>query len=419
MVRPGRKIDLNRRHAGKANMNSDSDMTTCDVLVVGGGAAGLFCAALAGQRGKSVVVLEQNGRVGNKILISGGGRCNFTNTEARAVNYLSERPGFCKSALARFTPEDFIRLVERHRIPYHEKKLGQQFCDRSSRDMVELLLEECRAGQVRIETGCRVLAVRKPDRFEVETTKGRFRASALVVATGGLSFPKLGATAWGYELARQFGLRVTPLRPGLVPLTFRPEEAPMFTPLSGISAEVDISCGDRTFRENLLVTHRGFSGPAVLQISSYWREGEEVEIHLLPGRETAEWLREQRKGGARLEQALSKHLPSRFAAVWSERFSQSDRPIARWTGAELDQVARELARWRVGFAGTEGYGKAEVTVGGVDTAGLSSKTMEAKEVPGLYFIGEVVDVTGWLGGYNFQWAWASAHAAALGLTGED
>jgi predicted Rossmann fold flavoprotein len=380
-----------------------------DVVVIGAGGAGLMCAIEAGQRGRRVLVLEHNERVGKKIAISGGGRCNFTNLHAGPDNYLSVQPDFCKSALARYTPWDFVALVEKHGIAYHEKTLGQQFCDTSSRAIIEMLLAECAAAGVEVRTGCRVHEVSKSDRFRVWTSAGVFEAASLVVATGGLSFPKLGATDFGYRLARQFGLGVTALRPALVPLLLAEDDAG-FTRLSGLSLPVALRCDGGVFEESLLFTHRGVSGPAVLQVSSYWREGATITCDLLPGTEAAALLRSWRESRAQPATLLAHHWPERFAQAWCERFAPA-KPIAQWTAHELGTFAARLNAWPFAPSGTEGYGKAEVTLGGVDTRELSSKTMEARRVPGLYFIGEVVDVTGWLGGYNFQWAWASGHAA--------
>lgn len=377
-----------------------------DVIVIGGGAAGLFCAAQAGQRGRSVLVLEHNDRVGRKILISGGGRCNFTNRGAGPDNYLSSVPAFCRSALARFTPEDFTTLVTSHRIPWHEKKLGQLFCDRSARDIVGLLLGECRRGGVDVRCGVRVTEVSKPGRFHLGTCDGTFTCDSLVVATGGLSFAKLGAGDFGHRLAGQFGLRVTGLRPGLVPLALAEPERSVFGPLSGVSLPVRASCNGAQFDEALLLTHRGLSGPAILQISNYWREGQPLHLDLLPPGTGA-----LSPAGGTAATQLSCAWPKRFAEAWCARHAPT-APVAQWTAAQRREVENLLHSWPVVPAATEGYPKAEVTLGGVDPRDLSSKTMEARNVRGLYFIGEVVDVTGWLGGYNFQWAWASAHAAA-------
>jgi predicted Rossmann fold flavoprotein len=381
-----------------------------DVIVIGGGAAGLLCAFVAGGRGRRVVVLEHNERVGRKIEISGGGRCNFTNVNTAASNFISRNPHFAKSALARYTPADFVALVERHRIRHHEKKLGQLFCDEGSRQIIEMLLAECDAAGVRVVNGCRVVSVSRDDLFRVKTSRGEFASESLVVATGGLSIPKLGATDFGYRLARQFGLKVVQPEPALVPLTLAPRDLAHFQPLSGVSVPAVVRCGDAEFMENLLVTHRGLSGPAVLQISSYWSRGLELSVDLLPGEDARALLEPKRTAGAELHTTLAQHLPKRFAQVWAELFAPP-RPLRTYTDAEVEAVAARLHDWRIRPAGTEGFQKAEVTRGGVSTDELSSKTMEARRAPGLYFIGEVVDVTGHLGGYNFQWAWASGHAA--------
>jgi len=386
-----------------------TDPTTYDVIVLGGGAAGLMCAFEAGRRGRRVLLVEHQERVGKKIGISGGGRCNFTNLGATPANYLSANPDFCKSALARYTPWDFLALVEKHGIAYHEKKLGQQFCDNSSRAIIELLLAECAAAGVEIRTNCRVDAVEKPERFRMLTNQGSLESEALVVATGGLSFAKLGATDLGYRIARHFGLRLTELRPGLVPLTFEAADRALHE-LSGLSVPVVARHGGQSFAENLLFTHRGVSGPAVLQISSYWQEGETLHFDLLAG--PAPDLVTVRQTDRDLPSFLARHFPRRFADAWAAREGPA-KPLAHFKAQEWATVASHLNAWPMRFTGTEGYPKAEVTLGGVDTTELSSKTMEARAVPGLYFIGEVVDVTGWLGGYNFQWAWASAHAAGL------
>jgi predicted Rossmann fold flavoprotein len=381
-----------------------------DVIIIGGGAAGLMCAFVAGGRGRRVVVLEHNERVGRKIEISGGGRCNFTNTGTTAANFLSRNPHFAKSALARYTPADFIRLVERHAVRYHEKKLGQLFCDESSRQIIEMLLGECDAAGARVVTGCRVEWVRKGELFEVKTSRGEFESESLVVATGGLSIPKLGATDFGYRLARQFGLKVVQPEPALVPLTLDRRDLFNFQPLSGVSVPAVVRCDGAEFAENVLVTHRGLSGPAVLQISSYWSHGLELSVDLLPGEDARSLLEGKRAAGAELHTALAQHLPKRFAQVWAGLFAPP-RPLRAYTDAEVESVAARLHDWRIRPAGTEGFQKAEVTRGGVSTDELSSKTLEARRAPGLYFVGEVVDVTGHLGGYNFQWAWASGYAA--------
>lgn len=380
-----------------------------DVIVLGAGAAGLLCAIEAGKRGRRVLVIEHNDRVGKKIAISGGGRCNFTNLGAGPGNYLSRQPDFCKSALARFTPWDFVALVEKHGIRYHEKKLGQQFCDTSSREIINLLLTECEQVGVEIRVNCRVNEVRKSERFSLTTNLGQFESHSLVVATGGLSFPKLGATDFGYRLARQFGLAITELQPGLVPLTFEVGDRQMGD-LSGLSVPVVARCNGATFEEALLFTHRGVSGPAVLQISSFWQGSEPIAFDLLPGKRAADLLAEGRREAIDPVTLLSRYWPRRLAEMWSARYAPAKK-FVHYTSAEMKDLAATLNGWPLRFSGTEGYPKAEVTLGGVDTAGLSSKTMEARQAPGLFFIGEVVDVTGWLGGYNFQWAWASGHAA--------
>jgi predicted Rossmann fold flavoprotein len=381
-----------------------------DVIVIGGGAAGLMCAAAAGARGRRVVVLEHNESVGRKIAISGGGRCNFTNTGTTAKNFISANPHFAKSALARYTPADFIALVERHRIPYHEKKLGQLFCDDSSRRIIDMLLRECEEAGAEVHTGCRVDSVGKEDRFIVETSRGRFESESLVVATGGLSIPKLGATDFGYKVARQFGLKVLQPAPALVPLTLARGDLERFKELSGVSVHAAVRAGGAEFFENLLFTHRGLSGPAVLQVSSYWTRGEAVSIDLTPGLDARELIESARGSGAELSTLLARVLPRRFAQSWCELYAPRG-PVRAIPSAELKTVAERLEDWRVEPSGTEGFVKAEVTRGGVSTDELSSKTMEARRAPGLYFIGEVVDVTGHLGGYNFQWAWASGRAA--------
>ena len=383
-----------------------------DVIVVGGGAAGLMCAAEAGKRGRRAVVLENNPEIGRKILISGGGRCNFTNLNCRPENFLSANPHFAKSALARYGPHDFLALMRKHGVPWHEKTLGQLFCDRSARDIVRLLAAECASGGVRIEAGCPVLSVRRDSVFEVETSRGAFRAASLVIATGGLSIPKIGATPFGYTVAEQFGLRIRECRPALVPLLFAAPDLRNFGDLAGVATEVIAAARGQSFRERMLFTHRGLSGPAVLQASSYWEPGSEVVIDLLPGRDVVSLLRERRSRGDRAEArtALAEWLPKRLADRWFQLHALS-RPVAALSDREIAAVSAGLHAWRVAPAGTEGYAKAEVTAGGVDTAELSSKTFESGRVPGLFFIGEVVDVTGHLGGFNFQWAWSSGYSA--------
>lgn len=376
-----------------------------DVVIIGGGAAGLFCALTAARRGRRVLVLEHNDRVGKKITISGGGRCNFTNINASPDNYLSSNPEFCRSALARYTAHDFLSLVEKHGIAWHEKKLGQLFCNGSSREIIALLLDECRAAGAEVRCGQTIAEVAKSDRFRLGTSRGEVSCDAVVVATGGLSFAKLGASDLGYRIARQFGLRLTEIRPGLVPLTFAPAEKSVYGPLSGVALPVRTKCGQASFDEAMLITHRGLSGPAILQISNYWREGDGLEMDLLPQTQNV-----PAPGQGTAAAQLARVWPQRFADTWCAQNTPA-KTVAQWTSAERERVQRLIHRWTPGIDGTEGYPKAEVTLGGVDTRDLSSKTMEARAVPGLYFVGEVIDVTGWLGGYNFQWAWASAHAA--------
>jgi len=376
-----------------------------DIVVLGGGAAGLFCASTAGQRGRRVLVLEHNDRVGKKITISGGGRCNFTNRHARPENYLSSSPEFCRSALARYTPTDFLGLVESHGIAWHEKKLGQLFCSGSSSEIITMLLEECGRANVTVQCGTQIRDISKTDVFRLQTSRGEISCDALVVATGGLSFAKLGASDLGYRIARQFGLRLNEIRPGLVPLTFGEEDKRIFGPLSGVALPVRARRGKVFFDEAMLITHRGISGPAILQISSYWREGEPLEIDLLP---QGGGIPAPGQGSTGAQ--LAKFWPQRFAEAWCARYAPL-KTVAQWTNSERERARHALHAWPVRLGSTEGYPKAEVTLGGVDTRDLSSKTMESRQVAGLYFIGEVVDVTGWLGGYNFQWAWASARAA--------
>ena len=384
-----------------------------DLIVIGGGAAGLMCAATAGQRGRRVLVIEHANRVGKKILMSGGGRCNFTNLDVSAKHYLSANPHFCKSALARYTPADFIALVERHGIAYHEKELGQLFCDDSSKQIVRLLLDECAAGGVRIEVGRSVERVeRGVDGFRLATTLGTVQGSSLVVASGGLSIPSMGASGYGYQLAKQFGHTVLPTRAGLVPLTLSGSPLDDFAELAGVAVPVEARANGMAFRNRLLFTHRGLSGPAILQISSYWDLRDELRIDWLPERDALDHLAAQQRAhpNAELRTALAAVLPARFAQRLCERWLPS-RPLKQLQPPQLKALAAQLHDWPIIASGTEGYRTAEVTLGGVDTHELSSTTMESRKVAGLYFIGEVVDVTGWLGGYNFQWAWASGHAA--------
>ena len=387
-------------------------METFDVIIVGAGGAGLMSALTAGRRGRRVLLLDHLAQAGAKILISGGGRCNFTNTDTAPERFLSANPHFCKSALSRYTAQDFIALVERHRIPYHEKTLGQLFCDGSAREIVAMLLTECRSAGVDLRLGHRVTAIAKPDRFRVETDRGAFEARALVMATGGPSIPKMGATGFAYDIARQFGLKVTETRPALVPLTFDGDERALMSDLSGVSVDAVAICGGRSFRENILFTHRGLSGPAILQISSYWREGQAIGLDLLPDRDAVAFLKDRRRARPRaeLKTVLTEVLPARLAAALAEK-RIGNGVLGGLSDRVLGEAARTLKSWRLVPKGTEGYAKAEVTLGGVDTADLSSRTMEARGVAGLYFIGEAVDVTGWLGGYNFQWAWSSGWCA--------
>ncbi len=390
---------------------------THDVLIVGGGAAGLMCALTAGQRGLRVLVVEHANKLGKKILMSGGGRCNFTNTGTTPANFLSANPHFCKSALARYTPADFIGMVDRHRIAWHEKELGQLFCDVSSKLIVKMLVDECTAAGVRIETDCSVERVQHgDDGFRLHTRHGVFAAPSLVVATGGLSIPSMGATGFGYELARRFGHDVLPTRAGLVPLTLSGKHQERLQDLSGVALPVEARCGRQSFRNFMLLTHRGVSGPAILQISSYWQPGDDLRLDLLPGQDALAWLKDQQKQRpeAELKTVLSEALPRRFAQRLCEVWLPN-RPMKQYNDPQLREAADVLARWPLVASGTEGYRTAEVTLGGVDTDGVSSSTMMSKKLPGLFFVGEVLDVTGWLGGYNFQWAWASGHAAGLAV----
>lgn len=387
-----------------------------DAIITGAGAAGLFCAIEAGKRGRTILVIEHNAQVGRKILISGGGRCNFTNRDVKAENFISNNPHFSKSALARYTPQDFIGLVKKHQISFYEKKLGQLFCRESARQIVEMLLAECRAAKVEIRTNCSVKEITKKRRqdngvssFEVETNQGIFESENVVIATGGLSFPKIGATDFGFRIARKFGLKIVETRPALVPLVFA-KNSDSYKNLAGISLDAEVSCGAAAFRENILFTHRGLSGPAILQISNYVRRGEPVSIDLLPEKNALQLLESNREKRLALDNFLAQFLPNRFSEVFTER-NFANKPVNQLNKKEIEKTAETLNDWRVFFGETEGFDKAEVTLGGVSTGELSSQTMEAKKARGLYFIGEVVDVTGWLGGYNFQWAWSSGFAA--------
>ena len=383
-----------------------------DVLILGAGAAGLMCAIEAGKRGRRVVVLERAEKPGKKILISGGGRCNFTNIHCTPENFISANPHFAKSALARYTPADFISLLEKHHIPYHEKTLGQLFCDRSAQDILQLLEKECAAAKVEILTKSSIREVTRAEEFVVQEEAVEYRAPILVVATGGLSIPKIGATDFGYTLAKRFGIAICETKPGLVPLTFSAENSKQFSDLAGVSTEVIASCDGQRFREKMLITHRGLSGPAILQISSYWQKPQSISIDLAPDTEvTSHFLQSSApRTPAAFKSALQSILPQRLAQRWADIHMPTS-----WTNTDLKEAEREIHQWKVTPSGTEGYAKAEVTVGGIDTNELSAKTMESRRVRGLYFIGEVVDVTGHLGGFNFQWAWASGAAAGRAL----
>ncbi|HTD07077.1 NAD(P)/FAD-dependent oxidoreductase [Undibacterium sp.] len=395
-----------------------------DVAIIGAGAAGMMCAAVAGQRGKSVVLIDHAGKLAEKIRISGGGRCNFTNLHAGPNNFLSENPHFCKSALSRYTPQDFLSLVKRHKIAFHEKHKGQLFCDNSAEDIINMLKAECDAGKVAWRMPCKVEDVLHADDgegFLLNTGDGEIRAASVVIATGGLSIPKIGATDFSYRVAKQFDLKLIEPRPALVPLTFDPIAWQPFVPLSGISLEVDIETGEKKnkaqFREDLLFTHRGLSGPAVLQISSFWQPGQAIRVNLLPEVDVAQELIDG-KGGIKknLSNHLAQHLPARLVdGLLQANGFAPDARVADMQDKRLRQLGENLNRWILVPNGSEGYRKAEVTRGGVDTRALSQQTMMANNVPGLYFIGEAVDVTGWLGGYNFQWAWASGMAAGQAL----
>lgn len=382
-----------------------------DAIIIGGGAAGLFCAIEAGKRGRKVLVIENNAEVGRKIIISGGGRCNFTNINTSPENFVSQNPHFCKSALSRFTPQDFVDLVRKHKIAYYEKKLGQLFCRESSRQIVEMLLRECRNARIDIKTLCSVADVSKDEDFRLETNQGTFEAKNLIIASGGLSFPKIGASDLGYRIARQFKLKIVQTRPSLVALVVKGEN---FKQLSGVSVDAIVSTGKHSFRENILFTHRGLSGPAILQISNYWKPAEPVSFDLAPETDMLKQLLENRQSRMNLGNFLSKFLPQRFADEFAMR-EFDNKPLYQMNERETESVAEKLSNWQLRFRETEGNDRAEVTIGGVSTDELSSQSMESKKAAGLYFIGEVVDVTGWLGGYNFQWAWASGYAAGRSI----
>jgi predicted Rossmann fold flavoprotein len=384
-----------------------------DVAVIGAGAAGMMCAAVAGQRGRRVVLIDHAAKLAEKIRISGGGRCNFTNIQAGPANYHSENPHFCRSALSRYTPKDFLELIARYDVAWHEKHRGQLFCDDSAQQIIDMLVAECELGGVMWRRPCAVREIaREGEDFLLATDTGMIAAGAVVIATGGLSIPKIGATDFGFRVARQFGLPIIEPRPALVPLTFDAARWAPYAELSGVSCEVDVRCGAGLFREDLLFTHRGLSGPAILQISSFWRPGEAIRIDLAPEAALADSLVEAKPGNRQqMQNVLSQWLPRRLSERWCEAAGLTGRPLAEVGDKALRALATGLSDWRLLPAGSEGYRKAEVTAGGVDTRALDQKTMAARTVPGLHFIGEVVDVTGWLGGYNFQWAWASGFAA--------
>jgi predicted Rossmann fold flavoprotein len=391
-----------------------------DVLVIGAGAAGMMCALTAAQRGRAVMLLDHYGKLAEKIRISGGGRCNFTNLNAKPENYLSANPHFCRSALARYTPQHFVALLNKHGIGYHEKAMGQLFCDDGSEAIIAMLKSECDAAGVKWCAPCKVEEISRSDAFYVATTRGsgkqdKIRCESLVVATGGLSIPKIGATPFGYQIAEKFGIPIVKLKPGLVPLTFAPEDWKLYDGLSGVSLDAVVSCGKQSFRESMLLTHRGLSGPAILQISSYWQHGEALHINLLPDGDMHALLAEHAASKQLLSNFLTQWLPKSFSEAWCAQMGVQthigNKPLNQYSLQERKTIATLLHDWQVIPSGTMGYAKAEVTCGGVDTRALSSKTMECNTVPGLYFIGEAVDITGQLGGYNFQWAWASGHAA--------
>ncbi|MFA3791347.1 NAD(P)/FAD-dependent oxidoreductase [Aliiglaciecola sp. SL4] len=389
-------------------------MKQLDVIVIGAGAAGLFCAAEAAKRGRKVQVLDHAKRIGGKILMSGGGRCNFTNMYAAPENFLSDNPHYCKSALSRYTQWDFIGLVAEYGIPYHEKTLGQLFCDESAKDILNMLFQECDKAGAGVTNQCEIIEIDKTsDGFILQTSKGEYRCESLVVATGGLSMPKLGASPFGFKIAEQFGLSVKPTRAGLVPFTLHEQDKTVLAELSGISLDARASCNNTSFNENILFTHRGLSGPAVLQISSFWHPGQEVEFDVFPNGDLLTELQQsqQQSPDCLLATALSKHFPKRYVQTSLPYLGLDNKPLKQFQGKQLEQVSNAFHQWQLKPNGTEGYRTAEVTLGGVDTNQLSSKTMMANDVDGLFFIGEVVDVTGWLGGYNFQWAWSSAWVA--------
>lgn len=391
-------------------------MQTTDVTIIGAGAAGLMCAFNAAARGRRVLLLDHANKAGKKILMSGGGRCNFTNLYTEPANFLSANPHFCKSALARYTQWDFIEMISRHNLPYHEKKLGQLFCDNKASDILQMLLDECAQAGVELRLDSAVQSIEKTaEGYRLQSSAGTFSCQSLVIATGGLSIPTLGASGFGYQVARQFGHSVLPTRAGLVPFTITdPQLKTLCNELSGTSVEdCLVSCNGQSFRENILFTHRGLSGPAILQVSSFWQPGDVIEINLLPHLNLTEWLAEQQRErpNSELKTILGELFTRKMAGLLSEHWFTS-KPLKQYTPSELEQIANKLAAWKLVPAGTEGYRTAEVTLGGIDTREVSSKTMESLKSPGLYFVGEVLDVTGHLGGFNFQWAWASGYAAA-------
>ncbi len=390
-----------------------SSFVNYDVVIIGGGASGLMCAATAAYRGRKVLLLEHTKKIGRKILMSGGGRCNFTHLHNSPANFLSANPHFCKSALSRFKAADFVELVDRHGIEYHEKTLGQLFCNESSKEILQLLLTECDWAGVEMMTETSVFeVVRAEQGYHVKTSRGQFDVESVVVATGGLSIPNGGATGFAYDIAEQYGLKVTPRQAALVPFTLQPDLLEHLKPLSGVSQPVKVSCNGMSFSENLLLTHRGLSGPAILQISSYWHAGDEVEIGLLPQLALEDWLREQRqqRPKAELRTLMAQHMTKRLAQTLCELWG-FEGEVGQYSNARLQEVVQQFKHWRVKPSGTEGYRTAEVTLGGIDTNEISQKTFEAKQAAGLYFIGECLDVTGHLGGHNFQWAWASGFCA--------
>ncbi|HMK56633.1 MAG TPA: NAD(P)/FAD-dependent oxidoreductase [Dissulfurispiraceae bacterium] len=381
-----------------------------DVVIVGAGASGLMCAIEAGKRGRSVAIVDHMGRIGSKIRVSGGGRCNFTNIYSSPSNYISANPHFCKSAIARFAPRNFIDIIEKHRIDYYEKEKGRLFCSKTAEEIVRMLHDECRRAGVEIMLNCRVGKISRSDGFRVSLNDAVIQSSSLVIATGGLSYPDLGATDFGFSTAKRFSLKIQEPRPALVPLVFARRDLESYRELSGLSFSAALSCGKRRFNDEVLFTHKGLSGPAALQISSYWVPGEDLEIDLFPDMDIFGILTAKRSSRIEMANLLAEYIPRRLAHKWTDR-NASSRPLCTYSEKELRDISLRLHSWRLTPRGTEGYGRAEITAGGVDTDELSSKTMETKKVPGLYFVGEVVDVSGQLGGHNLQWAWSSGYAA--------